>query len=791
MKHKTKKIVLLDAHAIIHRAYHALPDFSTKDGVPTGALFGVCTMLFKIIQDFNPDNIIACYDRAEKTFRHDAYKEYKGGRAKTDDALVTQLQSSRGIFEAFNIPIYDVAGFEADDMLGTIVEQTKDDKEIEIVIASGDMDTLQLVDGKKVVVYTLKKGIKDTVMYDEDSVRERFGFGPEMLPDYKGLRGDPSDNIIGVPGIGEKTASILISQFGTVENILMLAKENRGALVKGGVKERIIELLVSNEEEALFSKTLATIRRDAPIKFALPEKHWKENVNLELVEEFLTRFEFRSLMDRVRDIFGEPPKELLVLGKGESQFFEKAKIALWLLDSEKTSASLEDISDFTKKTSLPESLEVLETEIKKQGLDFVYREIELPIIPLVKKMEETGISVDVPALLDLSIKYHKELDTLQNNIHSLSGMEFNVNSPKQLSEVLFEKMSLPTKGIKKNASGGYSTNADQLEKLEGESEIISLLLRYRELQKFLSTYIDTLPSFVREDKKIHAEFLQSGTTTGRFSSNNPNMQNIPASDILGKEVRKAFISEKGYSLVSYDYSQVELRAAAILSQDKKLIQLFSEGGDIHSGVASSVFGVPANEVTKDMRRKAKVINFGIIYGMGVSSLRKSLGGTAKEAEEFMASYFNQFPDIKLYLEHVKAFAVKNGYTETLFGRKRFFPSIKSKVPFIRAMAERMAINAPIQGTATADIVKLAIKNVGNLIEENGWGDSVRMIMQVHDELIFEIKDEALAAAISPIKRAMEQVIPESFLKGKDGVPIVVDVLVGKSWGELSPYHNQN
>ncbi len=782
---RKKKIVLLDAHAIIHRAYHALPGFSTKDGQPTGALFGVCTMLFKIVADFSPDSIIACYDLPEKTFRHEAYEDYKGGRAKTDDELVVQLERSRSIFEAFNIPIYDLSGFEADDILGTIVEQTKKNKDIEIVIASGDMDTMQLVDGDKVVVYTLKKGIKDTVVYNEEAMRERFGFGPLLLPDYKGLSGDPSDNIMGVPGIGDKTATTLITNFGEVEVILDLAENNPEKLKEAGVRDRIIGLLVEHKEEALFSKTLATIRRDAPIDFVVPDNHWKDDVDVSVVTKLLEDLEFRSLVLRVNEMFGVEEKEI-DQSEAEGLPFQKAQIALWLLDSEKTNPSLEDIYFFTKKESIKEALDVLEKEIEKHDLGYVYNEIEIPIISTIKKMQETGIGVDKKVLEKLSLKYHKELDILEKDIFKIAGSEFNIKSPKQLSEILFEKMELPTKGIKKNASGGYSTRADQLEKLE-EHEIIKYLLRYRELQKVLSTYIDALPGFVADDGRIHAEFDQTGTTTGRFSSNNPNMQNIPASDILGKEIRSAFVADKGYSLVSYDYSQVELRAAAILSQDPKMLEIFNNGEDVHSGVAMHVFGVSKDEVTKDMRRRAKVINFGIIYGMGVNALRKSLGGTTKEAEEFFANYFNQFPSIKGYLDGVKDFARENGYTETLFGRKRFFPSIKSKVPFIRAMAERMAINAPIQGTATADIVKIAMRKVDDLLRKKKWGDSVRMLMQVHDELVFEIKKDVIEDVALEIKEAMEDIIPESLLKGRKSVPLDVDVLVGDSWGSMDSY----
>jgi DNA polymerase-1 len=788
MSKKAKKLVLLDAHAIIHRAYHALPDFSTASGDPTGALYGVCTMLFKIVEELKPDAIVACYDRAEKTFRHEVYDDYKAGRSKADDELVFQLEESRSIFHAFNIPVIDYPGFEADDILGTIVEQTKNLKDLEVIIASGDMDTLQLVDGERVKVYTLKKGIKDTIMYNEEAVRERYGFSPVELVDYKALRGDPSDNIIGVPGIGDKTATALVVGFGSVEEVLRLAKEDPEKLKKEGIKERIVNLLVEHEEEALFSKTLATIRRDAPVDYTIPEDHWKDRVNLEGAKELFERFEFRSLVSRMYSVFGvevEEKEDKKIEASGES--FEKAKIALWLLDSEKTNPTAEDILNYTKKKDIEESLLKLEEDLKKEDLWYVYSEIEVPIIGVIKSMQENGVGVDVPYLKEFSKKLHKELSSFEKKIFEMAGSEFNVNSPKQLGEILFEKIGLPTKGIKKTKSGGYSTNASMLEKLEEEHEIIPLILRYRELQKLLSTYIDTLPTYVGKDGRLHAEFVQTGTTTGRFSSNNPNLQNIPVRSGYGHDIRRAFVAPKDTYFVACDYSQIELRVAAILSQDERLLKIFQEGKDVHAGVASFVFGVDEKDVTKDQRRKAKVINFGIIYGMGVVALKKSLGGTKKEAEEFLGNYFKQFPAVKSYLDGQKDFAREKGYTVTLFGRKRFFPSIRSKIPFIRAMAERMAINAPIQGTATADIIKLAMKEVDDYLEKESLKDKVKMIMQVHDELIFEIDKKTLPEVIDKIKEKMEGVLPTALLEGRESVPILVDIAYGENWADLKNY----
>lgn len=785
-KQKNKRLVLLDAHAIIHRAYHALPDFASSDGAPTGALYGVITMLFKAIADFAPDYIIACYDLPEKTFRHEAYSAYKGTRAKTDDALVSQLNSSREIFEAFGIPIYDCPGFEADDMLGTIVEKTQDDDTLEVIIASGDMDTLQLVSGERVRVFTLKRGLNDTVLYDEKAVKARFGFAPKFLPDYKGLRGDTSDNIIGIKGIGEKTGMTLVTEFGSIENLYKVLKKTPEKIKALGITDRIIQLLSDGEEEALFSKTLATIRRDAPIDFALPEKSFHESLSPAKVTELLKRFEFRSLIKRFDALFAEPlmsQKETTVVDQAQ---FERLQIALWLLDSEKTTITVEDILDVAKEDTLDLAEKVLREKIDQKGLGYVFESIELPIVRHIQQMKKHGILVDREYLKKLSTQYHRELSLLENQIHGHAGREFNINSPKQLGEVLFDELELvPSTGtrMKKTAGGARSTKESELEKLRDAHPIVPAIFKYRELQKLLSTYIDTLPLLIQTDGRIHATFKQAGTTTGRFSSEDPNMQNIPVKSDLGKNIRNAFIAKEGSVLVCFDYSQIELRIAALLSQDEYFISVFENGEDVHSAVAQKVFGVHANEVTPEMRRRAKVINFGILYGMGVTALKDALGSTRAEAEAFHDAYFAQFPTIKNYLDSVLEKARKTGYTETLFGRKRYFSQIQSKIPFMRAAAERMAINAPIQGTATADIIKLAIKDVAALLEKENLSQKVHLVLQVHDELVFEIEESILEKVIPYIKKTMESVIEPAFLIGRKPVPLVVEYKVGKSWGE--------
>ncbi len=781
-----QRVVLLDSHAIIHRAYHALPDFMNSEGQPTGAIYGLATMLFKIITELKPDFIIACFDLPKKTFRHEAYEGYKAGRAKADEELVLQLIKSRDFFEALSIPIYEKEGFEADDLLGTIVKKLKNKKDTETIIASGDMDTLQLVEGDSVLVYTLKKGISDTILYNQQKVFDRFNFLPENLPDYKGLNGDPSDNIIGIKGIGDKTATTLISKFGTIEKIYKSLKKGDSELKSLGLTDRIVNLIKEGEEEALFSKTLATIRTDAPIDFSLPKKKWKDMVDKDKVAEFFRQMEFRSLQGRFLKILDDKEEIQSVNEetKEPKDKIEKAKIAYWLLNSERTNSDIEEIKFYKGSKTLDEAISKMEEDIEKENMSYVYKEIELPIVSIIKQMEENGILIDVEHLKKISKEYHQELSIIEKNIYKIAGQEFNINSPKQLAEILFDKLNIPTKGIKKSAGGSISTRESELEKIKEDHPIAKEILKHRELQKLLSTYIDTLPSFISGDGRLRASFIQTGTTTGRFASNNPNLQNIPTRTEKGNSIRNAFIAKPGHLLVSFDYSQIELRVAALLSQDPYFIRSFKQGKDIHTAVAMKVFNVNEENVTAEMRRRAKIINFGILYGMGVNALRENLGTDRKEAQIFYDNYFKQFPTIRGYLDSIKDFAKQNGYTITLFGRKRYFPYIKSPVPFIRAMAERMATNAPVQGTATADIIKIGMKKADKVLKEKKLDDQAKLLLQVHDELIYEVKKDRLEEVIDIVKNSMEDIIPSKFLEGLDSVPLRVSVAYGQSWGVL-------
>jgi len=794
-KNKKETLVLLDAHAILHRAYHALPDFTAPDGKPTGALYGVVTMLLKIIEEFKPEYIIACYDLPEPTYRHNAYEAYKGTRTKTDDALVEQITTSYELLEAFGIKTMAVPGFEADDLLGTLAANTKTEKDLQVVIASGDMDTLQCVDKKRVTVYTLKKGIKDTIIYDEKTVEERFGFSPTLVPDYKGLRGDASDNIPGIPGIGEKTATALITNFGSIEKLYKKLKKDDQVFLDAGIKPRIINLLKEHEEEAVFSKMLATIRVDAPVEFLAEEARWRDCADIEKISNIFIQLGFRSLTSRINNLFqvnGEITDNLFgeVAEVHDAALVAKGALLLWLLESERTNATATDLIDYGRAyfgiDKLPEIVEHLEGELKKLPAVYkLYQEVEEPLMSVLEKINQTGITLDTDYLAQLSKKMHKELDKLETDIYQAAGQTFNLNSPKQLGDVLFIGLGLKPKKQKKTASGNWSTQESELEKIRDEHPIIALILRYRAVQKLTSTYIDALPKQVSSDGRLRTTFLQTGTVTGRLASRDPNLQNIPVRTEESKDIRRAFVATPGYQLVSIDYSQIELRIAAILSQDHGLIDIFSRNEDVHTGVAIRVFGVDANNVTSEMRRKAKIINFGILYGMGVNALRQNLGDdtSREEAQNFLNAYFTTFSRLAEYLRETKEFALEHGYTETMFGRRRHFPGMRSQIPFIKAQAERMAINAPIQGTQ-ADIIRIAMNRIDEKITESSWGDEVRVLLQVHDELVFEVKKERVAEMVPVFAEIMREVVtPEQRTK----VPILVDIAVGDNWRELEDW----
>lgn len=772
-KSERKTIVLLDAHAILHRGYHAMGGFATRAGKPTGALYGFITMVLRIYEDIKPDHIAACFDLPKPTFRHISYDGYKSGRQKAEDALITQIEESYALCDALAIPVYKCEGFEADDLLGTIAEQLKKEKNTRVIIASGDMDTFQLIDDDVVTVYTLKKA-NEAALYTERTIIDRFGFGPECIPDYKGLAGDTSDNIVGIKGIGDKTATELIKHYGSIEKMYEVVKKNRQTLLNDGFKERIVKLIEEGEEDALFSKTLATIRRDAPVVYVEPEEEWKESIEVEKYQAICDMYEFRSLRNRLHGV-----KETEVSHEEEVvvslEDLEELRIMVHLLHSEMTNVPLVEIQNLTGKKLVTEMRDFLLEELKKENLLTLFETVERPLMSIVARMEKNGITLDVEKLKKMSKELHEQVTLLEKKIHELAGVEFNIASPKQLGDVIYETMGLGTK-IKKTKTGQKSTNVSELEKIKDEHEIIAHIIEYRELSKLLSTYIDALPLFVKEDGRIHAHFVQTGAGTGRFSCEDPNLQNLPVKTELGQKVRSAFVASSGKVLLSCDYAQIDLRAAAILSNDPHLVEIFENNIDVHTGTAARVFGVKEKDVTPEMRRKAKAINFGILYGMGVTALKEGMGVERKEAQEFYDQYKATFVRLMDYLEEVKAEAWKRGYTTTLLGRRREVPLLKSPLPFLRAQGERIAINAPIQGTS-ADILKLAMIDATEYIAKNNLDGKVDLLLQIHDELVFEIDEKVSENIANELVDILQSVLKRRNLTA---LPLVVSKTLGKN-----------
>lgn len=753
-------------------------------------------MLISMLADIRPDAVAACYDLAAPTFRHEAYTDYKAGRAQTDDDLIAQIISSRRVYEAFGIPVYEAPGFEADDLLGTIAEQLRDNPDVRVVLVTGDMDTLQLVRDPNVAVYTLRKGFQDTITYDEAAVRERYGINPLQLPDWKGLAGDSSDNIPGVPGIGAKGATDIVNAGGTIENLYTMLDHSDEEVLAAGIKPRIIGLLRQHEGEARFSKELATIRRDAPITFDLESAAFDYGTLHTRVENFFNEMAFKSLIPRVKSLQAKvaAPKESADEKASEEKpeipavvhdtdAFRRAAILYWIVDADRTDASAEEVLRATGAATMEQAESKLLAEIAGTPLEHVWTDIEKPIIPIIKRMEDRGILLNINYLKKLQTELEGEVATLDARIRETAGEEININSPKQLSKLLFETLGLPHKGGKK-ASGAYSTRADILDDLRDAHPIITDILSYRELTKLLSTYITVFPTLIAADGRIHARFIQNGTTTGRFSSANPNMQNIPTRGELGMRVRQGFIAAPGHVLVGTDYSQIELRIAAILSGDEVLRETFRRGDDVHAAVASRVFGIPPSDVTNDMRRKAKVVNFGILYGMGVRALQVQLGTDKDDATEFLRRYKQEFPKLAEYLNDTIESTTRLGYTETVFGRRRPFRMLRSPLPHIRASAERMAINAPIQGTA-ADLMKLAMRFVEMDLAAANLSEFAYPILQVHDELIYEVAEEKLEQVQTVIISAMESAWRRSSLDQEPAVPILVEASSGPTWRDIS------
>lgn len=780
-----KALVLIDANALIHRAFHALPPLKNQAGLVTNAVYGFSSTLLKMLKDLEPDYVIAAYDLPGLTFRHEAFEKYKVHRIKAPDELYSQIPYTKKVLGSFGIPYYEMKGYEADDIIGSLTEKFKKEKGLKIIIVTGDLDTLQLVDDKKILVYTMKKGLSDMVVYDEDMVKDRYGLKPSQLTDYRGLKGDPSDNIPGVPGIGDKTASELLKEYGSIENLYKKAKS-------GKIKESLTKKLLENEEQARLSKELSKMVKDLKMEVDLKKADWKNNYNRANIENIFRELNFTSLITRIpdsRQILAlplkkeiEPKKPAAILDK---KTVKKIQIAAWLLNSELKEPTLEEIyyNEFGKvipneniESNIDKLYKILTDKLKSADLLKVFEEIEAPLIPVLIEMESNGFKIDEKQIKKLDSFAKKEIKKLEEKIYKLAGIKFNISSTRQLSEILFNRLLISGK-IRKTPKGKLSTRATELEKLREIHPIISLIIEYRELQKLKTTYIEPFPKLINpKDNRLHTTFIQTGTVTGRLASQNPNLQNIPIKTGLGQEFRKVFIAEKGYKLVSLDYSQLELRIVAHIAKDKKMIEAFKKGVDIHTETAAEVFDVPFEKVSSEMRREAKALNFGIIYGMGPQGFARSAGIKQAEAKKFIEKYFEKFAEVAEYMTDMRNEAHDQGFVKTLFGRRRQLAEIYSSIPELIKQAERMAINFPIQGTA-ADLTKMAMIKIHDHLIKNYKKEDVKMLLQVHDEIVLEVKENLAEKISKKSKEIMETVY-------KLDTPLVAEAKIGDNWRDL-------
>lgn len=866
-------LAVIDGNSLMHRAFHGLPPTMTApDGRPTNAVFGFMTMLFKMVTDLGPDAVVVAFDRGKPAFRIEALAQYKIQRPPTDPDLKAQFPMIKDLLAALAVPIVEAEGWEGDDVLGTLAARGAGEG-MRVLLVTGDKDALQLVDDHVQVVST-KKGITDIVVYDRDAVIERYGVGPEQVADFLGLKGDTSDNIPGVPGVGEKTAAKLLQEYGTLDAVLEHAD---------AIKGKLGENLREHADAARASRVVATIRRDVPVELDLADVSWGQWDEAAALGA-LSGLAFTSLVTRLRsmrDAGGHAPTEvqsaadaevavwravgigeagawlsrrtasgapswvgaalgaageeclfsdgqvLALAAEGEVATFAGVRAAeAWSAASGALRVSAGDVkalvrivcsgpgeqgpeleptrlfdcgiaayllasnrSDYSVATLSAEHLgraprpgdvgeearaaaelaPVLERALDEWGATRCFREIEMPLIPVLARMEAAGVGLDREVLAALSAETHAQIDALVVEIHGLAGLEFTIDSPKQLAEVLFEKLGLPAG---KRTKTGFSTDASVLADLEPLHPIAGKVLAYRELTKLTSTYIDALPRLVGPDGRLHTTFNQTVAATGRLSSSSPNLQNIPVRTDLGRRIRAAFVPARpGDLMVGADYSQIELRILAHLSEDPGLIEAFTSGADFHAATAARVFGVEPDAVDAEMRRKAKAVNFGIVYGISAHGLGDSLGIGYAEAQATIDRYFAAYPRVRAYLDETIAEAHKTGYAETLFGRRRPIPELKSSNYNLRSFGERTAMNHPMQGTA-ADLMKLAMIEVDRRLREEAL--EARMVLQVHDELVFEAPPGELGALSALVREAMSGV-------AELRVPLEVDVGHGTDW----------
>ena len=861
-----KKLLILDSNSILNRAFYGVRYLSAKDGTPTNAIYGFLNILLKLIKEQEPDYICAAFDVKAPTFRHKQYEGYKAQRKPMPEGLAAQMPLAKDVLRAMGVTILEKEGYEADDIIGTVARLCEE-SEISCFIATGDKDDLQLASDKtKVILTVTKSGYNETIIYDDKAVKEKYHVTPTEFIDVKALMGDPSDNIPGVKGVGEKTAMSLIEKHHSIEYIY----ENIDDI---GLKGAMLQKMKDGREMAFMSKELATINRNTPIEFNAEECVFDGFENNGELYEILKRLELNSIIKKLdlsggdnvkenEDIFKDfsyqvgdknmisgdkvtvvldfdgdnissaaveagnnavvlneqddikelleddsiakvmfDVKEAIVKLNGRidiKNISDDTAIAAYLVDPAKNEYTIEKLaSEYfgtviekpeVKQLSLLDDMETDRSEylakcavalgvlndrigdkIKENGQEKLYQEVELPLVTVLAHLEINGFLVDDNQLKEFADKLGEKIDALTNEIYMLAGEEFNINSPKQLGVILFEKLEL--KPVKKTKTG-YATNADVLEKLRDKHPIVNFIMEYRQLAKLKSTYCDGLTAVVNPNThRIHSVFTQTVTVTGRLSSTEPNLQNIPTRTELGREIRKMFVAKEGYVLVDADYSQIELRVLAHIANDETMINAFRNNEDIHAVTASQVLGIPLEDVTKEQRSSAKAVNFGIVYGIGEFSLAQDLHISVKEAKAYIESYLEKYHGVRNYMESIKEQAKKDGYVKTMLNRIRYIPELKSPNYNIRQFGERVALNTPIQGTA-ADIIKLAMVRVDNRLINEGLKS--KLILQVHDELIVEAhKDE-----VDKVK----QILSEEMQGAMElNVPLKVDMSTGHSW----------
>lgn len=861
-----KKLLILDSNSILNRAFYGVRYLSAKDGTPTNAIYGFLNILLKLIKEQEPDYICAAFDVKAPTFRHKQYEGYKAQRKPMPEGLAAQMPLAKDVLRAMGVTIIEKEGYEADDIIGTVARLCEE-SEISCFIATGDKDDLQLASDKtKVILTVTKSGYNETIIYDDKAVKEKYHVTPTEFIDVKALMGDPSDNIPGVKGVGEKTAMSLIEKHHSIEYIY----ENIDGI---GLKGAMLQKMKDGRKMAFMSKELATINRNTPIEFNAEECVFDGFENNGELYEILKRLELNSIIKKLdlsggdnvkenEDIFKDfsyqvgdknmisgdkvtvvldfdgdnissaavgagnnavvlneqddikelleddsiakvmfDVKEAIVKLNGRidiKNISDDTAIAAYLVDPAKNEYTIEKLaSEYfgtviekpeVKQLSLLDDVETDRSEylakcavalgvlndrigdkIKENGQEKLYQEVELPLVTVLAHLEINGFLVDDHQLKEFADKLGEKIDALTNEIYMLAGEEFNINSPKQLGVILFEKLEL--KPVKKTKTG-YATNADVLEKLRDKHPIVNFIMEYRQLAKLKSTYCDGLRAVVNPNThRIHSVFTQTVTVTGRLSSTEPNLQNIPTRTELGREIRKMFVAKEGYVLVDADYSQIELRVLAHIANDETMINAFRNNEDIHAVTASQVLGIPLEDVTKEQRSSAKAVNFGIVYGIGEFSLAQDLHISVKEAKAYIESYLEKYHGVRNYMESIKEQAKKDGYVKTMLNRIRYIPELKSPNYNIRQFGERVALNTPIQGTA-ADIIKLAMVRVDNRLINEGLKS--KLILQVHDELIVEAhKDE-----VDKVK----QILSEEMQSAMElNVPLKVDMSTGHSW----------